>query len=46
MPVRPRDAGRLDLALEQESPMTEEIDFSLPEDDEVRRRLRSLGYVD
>ncbi len=46
VPVRPRDAGRLDRALEQESPMTEEIDFSLPEDDEVRRRLRSLGYVD
>jgi len=46
VPVRGRDAGRLDRALEEESPMTEEINFSLPEDDEVRRRLRSLGYVD
>jgi arylsulfatase A-like enzyme len=46
VPAQPRDAGRLDRALEQEHPMTEEIEFSLPEDDEVRRRLRSLGYVD
>ena len=46
VPVRPRDAGRLDRALEEEHPMTAEIDFSLPEDDEVRQRLKSLGYVD
>ncbi len=43
---RPRDAARLDRSLENESPMTEAIDFSLPEDDDARERLRSLGYVD
>ena len=46
IPSRPRDAGRLDRALDAEQPMTEELDFSPPDDDEVRRRLRSLGYID
>ena len=40
------DARRLDLALESRSPMTESVDFSLPDDPEVRDKLRSLGYVD
>jgi len=26
--------------------MTEGVDFSLPEDRDVREKLRSLGYVD
>jgi hypothetical protein len=43
---RPEDAARLDASLEERSPMTEEIDFSLPEDRDVREKLRSLGYVD
>jgi arylsulfatase A-like enzyme len=42
----PRDAGRLDQALDAQQPMTEELDFSPPDDEDVRRRLRSLGYID
>ncbi len=44
--ARPEVAARLDAALQAERPLTETTDFSLPEDEEVRRRLRSLGYVD
>jgi arylsulfatase A-like enzyme len=43
--ARPAEAARLDRDLERLRPMTEEIDFSLPDDPEVLERLRPLGYV-